>query len=149
MSDIRHAMAVDAPLERIIELAATPEGLAAWWAEDVVRLPGDEAVQLGFFDRTTIYRLRRAPEPDGVRWRCETGQEWAGTELVFRARPAGTQTRLELAHEGWAAATPYFVSCNTVWGHLMFRLKEAAEHPAGARPLFTRSGMDTGGARLY
>jgi hypothetical protein len=31
----------------------------------------------------------------------------------------------------------------------MFKLKEAAEHPAAARPLFSRSGMDTGGARLY
>jgi uncharacterized protein YndB with AHSA1/START domain len=149
MSDIRHALVIGAPPERIIELAATAEGLAAWWAEDAVRLPGDDAVQLGFFDRTTIYKLRRAPEADGVRWRCETGQEWAGTELVFHARPAGTQTRLEFAHEGWAAATPYFVSCNTVWGRLMFKLKEAAEHPDAARPLFTRSGMDTGGATLY
>jgi len=149
MSDIRHALQIDAPPERIIELVATPDGLAAWWAEDVVRLSGDDAVELGFFNRTTVYRLRRAPEPDGVRWRCESGQEWAGTELLFRARPAGTRTELEFAHQGWAAATPYFVSCNTVWGHLMFKLKEAAEHAAGARPLFTRSGMDTGSAPLY
>jgi activator of Hsp90 ATPase-like protein len=149
MSDIRHALAIDAPPDRIAALVSTPEGLAAWWAEDVERVAGADAVELGFFNRTTTYRLVRAPEANGVRWRCETGQEWAGTELVFRFQPRGNQTLLEFAHERWAEKTPYFVSCNTVWGHLMFKLKEAAEGAAGARPLFTRSGMDTSGARLY
>ena len=43
------------------------------------------------------------------------------------------------------SATPsshYFVSCNTVWGHLMFTLKEAAERGGAPCPLFTKSGMD-------
>src|SRR4051812_21949689 len=106
MSDIRHALPIDATPERITELAATPEGLATWWAEDVVRVPDEEAVELGFFDRTTVYRLRRAPEANGIRWRCDTGQEWVGTELVFRVQPKGKQTLLEFAHEGWADATP-------------------------------------------
>ncbi|HKB12562.1 MAG TPA: SRPBCC domain-containing protein [Vicinamibacterales bacterium] len=149
MPDIRHSIPIDAAPERITQLVSSPEGLAAWWAEDVVRLAGADTLELGFFDRTTTYRLARAPEADGVRWRCETGSEWAGTELVFRAHRKANQTQLEFSHEGWASETPYFVSCNTVWGHLMFKLKEAAEGAAGARPLFTRSGMDTPAARLY
>jgi hypothetical protein len=40
-------------------------------------------VELGFFDRTTTYRLVLTPDSKNIRWRCETGQEWAGTDLVF------------------------------------------------------------------
>jgi len=148
MADIRHALPIDATPERVTQLVSSAEGLATWWAEDVVRVGGADTLELGFFDRSTVYRLVRAPEPDGVRWRCETGSEWAGTDLVFRPRRKGSQTQLEFSHERWADETPYFVSCNTTWGHLMFRLKEAAEG-AGARPLFTKSGMDTHAARLY
>jgi uncharacterized protein YndB with AHSA1/START domain len=151
MADLRHAIPIAAPPERIVELVSSPEGLSAWWAEDVAPVPGTDALELGFFDRTTVYRLVRAPapEPQSVRWRCETGRDWAGTELVFRVQRQGELMRLEFSHEHWAEETPYFVSCNTVWGHLMFKLKEAAEGVAGARPLFTRSGMETHAARLY
>jgi hypothetical protein len=43
-------------------------------------------------------------------------------------------------HEDWQRATDYFVSCNTTWGELMFRLKAAA---VGKSPgsLFLRGGM--------
>jgi hypothetical protein len=149
MPDIRHAIPIDAPPDRLTELVSSPDGFTAWWAEDVTLVAGADTVELGFFDRTTIYRLVRVADPNAIRWHCETGQEWAGTDLVFTLQPKGKQTQLEFAHERWADATPYFVSCNTTWGHLMFRLKEAAEHRADARPLFTRSGMDTGSARLY
>jgi len=149
MPDIRHAIPIAAAVERIADLVSSPEGLATWWAEDVTRVPASDAVELGFFDRTTIYRLVRIAGGTEIRWRCETGQDWTGTELVFRLQPKGDQTQLEFSHEGWASASPYFVSCNTVWGHLMFRLKDAAEGVAGTRPLFTRSGMDARAARLY
>jgi hypothetical protein len=149
MADIRHSIPIDARPEGVATLVSSAEGLAAWWAEDVMRVPGADALELGFFDRTTVYRLVPVPEQDAIRWHCETGREWAGTDLVFRVRRAGERTQLDFAHERWAEDTPYFVSCNTVWGHLMFRLKEAAEGAAGARPLFTKSGMDSHAARLY
>lgn len=37
------------------------------------------------------------------------------------------QSLLRFSHAGWQAETEYFVSCNTTWGELMFRLKAAAE----------------------
>lgn len=81
-----------------------------------------------------------------MRWTCETGTEWAGTDIVFCLHAKDAQTLVEFAHERWAAETPYFVSCNTVWGRLMFTLKDAAEHPDAARPLFTKSGMESSAA---
>jgi hypothetical protein len=149
MPDICHAITIDAPSDRVAQLVSSPEGFAAWWAEDVQAFPGSAAVELGFFDRATTYRLVPTPDSKSVRWRCETGQEWAGTDLVFHLQDNGPHTQVEFSHEAWADASPYFVSCNTVWGHLMFKLKEAAERGGPPRPLFTKSGMDTLSAGGY
>lgn len=146
MASIRHALTIAAPADRIRALVSSAEGFSRWWAEDAVAAAGSPAVELGFFNRTTMYRLVPSPDAGATRWACETGQEWAGTEIVFRLQPKGDQTQIEFAHERWAAETPYFVSCNTVWGHLMFKLKDAAEHPATARPYFTKSGVESSGA---
>jgi hypothetical protein len=40
-------------------LVSSGEGLAQWWAEDVVADPGADVVESGFFDRATVYRLRK------------------------------------------------------------------------------------------
>ena len=89
MPDIRHAITIDASIDRVAPLVSSPKGLAAWWAEDVEALPDSAAVELGFFDRATTYRLVPTPDSKSIRWRCETGQEWARTNLV--RREAGTR----------------------------------------------------------
>jgi len=149
MADIRHSIAVEAPADRVTRLVSSADGLATWWAEDVTQMPNPAAVEFGFFDRSTVYRLVRTESPHDIRWLCETGHEWAGTELVFRLQPKGQQTLVGFSHERWTEATPYFVSCNTVWGHLMFKLKHAAEHDGVPRPLFTKTGMESSASRAY
>jgi len=69
MPDIRHAIPIAAAVERIADLVSSPEGLATWWAEDVTHVPASDAVELGFFDRTTIYQLVRIDGGTGIRWR--------------------------------------------------------------------------------
>ncbi len=84
-----------------------------------------------------MYRLRPiALEPDRrAEWLCESGQEWSGTRLVFDLEARKAATRIRFTHAGWAEASDYFVSCNTTWGGLMFRLRAAAEGRAPG-PLF-------------
>ena len=139
MADIRHSLQISAPAESIHRLVSTAEGLGRWWAADVIEAGG--AVELGFFQRQTVYRLRvRTSRPDRVEWLCETGKEWTGTRLRFELSPAAGGTLVRFTHGGWESETDYFVSCNTVWGELMFRLKAAAEgKPRG--PLFLRDSM--------
>jgi hypothetical protein len=140
MPDIRHSIRIDASLVRVRGLVSEAGGLREWWAEDVEE-QADGNVTLGFFSRTTIYRLRPLENSVArVAWRCESGQEWQGTDLVFKARVDGTATMLDFEHLNWLSATPYFVSCNTTWGGLMFRIRAAAEgqHPG---PLFGRTSL--------
>jgi|SRR5579862_1621413 len=140
MADIRHSLQIAAPAEAIHPMVSTAAGLAAWWAEDVVETGG--AIELGFFNRQTLYRLRAqtSHSTERVEWLCETGNEWAGTRLIFELGAAPHPTLVRFTHAGWQAETDYFISCNTVWGELLFRLKAAAEgKPRG--PLFLRNGL--------
>jgi uncharacterized protein YndB with AHSA1/START domain len=140
MPDIHHLMNINAAPEVVQALVSTPDGLRQWWAEDV-EPASDGLVTLGFFNRTTIYRLRPLERSAGrVVWRCETGKEWEGTDLMFALQPQGTGVVLDFTHANWRGATPYFTSCNTTWGGLMFRIKSAAE---GRRPgpLFQKNSL--------
>jgi hypothetical protein len=141
MPDIMHLIRIAAPAARIVPLVSSGQGFTQWWAEDV-ESDANGVVRLGFFNKATLYTLR----PDGaatetrVTWRCETGREWSGTRLLFEMQPQGNETVVKFTHAGWENASDYFVSCNTTWGELMFRLKAAAEGKA-AGPLFLRSSL--------
>jgi uncharacterized protein YndB with AHSA1/START domain len=140
MPDIKMAVSIDAPPGKIFPLIATPRGLSAWWAADVTENAG--AVDLGFFKRATIYRLQlaRIAEPSVAEWRVLTGQEWAGTRIVFELAPNKSSTVLRFAHAGWQAETEYFSMCTATWGELMFRLKSVAEGNTPG-PLFTADAL--------
>jgi len=139
MADIRHAIQISASLEAVYPLVATAAGLREWWAEDVTETGGK--VEHGFFNRATVYTLKPMVEtpPSRFEWLCETGQEWSGTRLLFHLQAAGRGTLVRFTHAEWQSETDYFISCTTVWGELMFRLKAAAEgKPRGPLFLFTR-----------
>jgi len=143
MPSIHHQLQVSATPVAVFPLVSTATGFAQWWAADSHDIADPTAgVELAFFNRQTIYRLRPQTfvAPSIAIWRCETGQEWGGTDLSFTLQRQQSGTLLRFAHSGWTAETDYFISCNTVWGALLFRLKAAAEgHPQG--PLFAAHVM--------
>jgi hypothetical protein len=140
MADILHSIQISASADAIYPLISTAQGLTKWWAADVTETTG--VVELGFFNRQTVYRLRAQvnQRPSHFEWACETGKEWSGTRLIFKLEPAGSGTLVRFAHSGWESATDYFVSCTTTWGDLMFRLKAAAEGKSRG-PLFLPASL--------
>ncbi len=140
MPDIKHAIQIAAPLETVYALVASGNGFEQWWAADVTK--SADAVELAFFNRTTVYRLQLQVDQPAIQaeWLCETGNEWAGTHLLFQLEPRGAGIFLRFAHIGWAAETEYFTCCNTTWGELIFRLKCAAEGKSRG-PLFLADGL--------
>jgi hypothetical protein len=141
MADIRHLIQIAADPAVVFQLVDSGSGFRKWWAEDVFD-DSKDVVSLGFFKRTTVYRLRveeMNPRLLAV-WKCETGAEWEGTRLIFELIPKGAGTQLLFTHAGWRSETEYFRSCNTTWGELMFRIKSAAEG-TGEQPLFMEDGM--------
>jgi len=140
MADIRHMVQIPASPETIYPLVATAEGFSRWWSQDVTESGG--TVSLGFFNRTTIYRLKlqvNKPNTD-AEWLCDTGDEWSGTRISFHLDAGKTGTVLGFTHAGWKSESEYFLSCNTTWGELMYRLK-AVSRGNDPGPLFLRNDM--------
>jgi uncharacterized protein YndB with AHSA1/START domain len=142
MPTIRHSISIDASPERIFPLVSSGRGFAQWWAADVSEDVPRDLVTLGFFNRGTVYNLHpaRIVAPTEAEWACQSGEEWNGTTLLFDLLPQKDRTLLRFSHLDWRAETDYFVSCTTTWGHLMFRLKAAAEGKTPG-PLFSATGM--------
>lgn len=143
MPDIHHLIDIAVPPETVYPLVSTANGLSQWWAEDIEATGSSGVIQLGFFNRSTLYRLELVKAEEGKRalWYCGSGKEWQGTRIEFLLTAASPGTRLRFAHTGWREATDYFRNCNTTWGVLMFHLKAAAEG-LGHGPLFSRDAMD-------
>ena len=140
MADIKHSIQISAKPEQIYPLVATAKGFGQWWAEDITEPTG--VVELGFFNRATVYRLRLKADqsPARVEWACETGDEWNNTRIAFQIEAMESGTLLRFTHAGWRSESDYFISCNTTWGELMFRLKAVAEGKTPG-PLFSAGGM--------
>jgi len=140
MADIKHSIPISAVPEQVYALVATAKGFSQWWAEDTVESGG--AVELGFFKRSTVYRLNLEVDQSPVHadWVCDSGDEWKGTHLIFRLEAANSGTLLRFTHAGWKKDTDYFVACTTTWGELMYRLKAVAEGKKPG-PLFRMAEM--------
>ena len=141
MPTIKHSIAIDVPPDKVFPLISTGRGLEKWWAADVTEVSPD-SVELGFFERQTIYRLQRIRQaaPTEVEWLVTSGKEWKDTRIVFRMSATKSGSQLHFSHADWRNETDYFTSCNTTWGELMFRLKASAEGKSPG-PLFSKDGI--------
>jgi hypothetical protein len=142
MPDIKHSIQIDAAIERVHPLVASADGFMRWWAADVTEEKASGNVELGFFNRSTIYGLHavQIAAPGIAHWLCTSGKEWSGTRLLFDLASQNNKTFLRFTHAGWQSETDYFIACTTTWGELMFRIKATAEGKAPG-PLFTATGQ--------
>ena len=69
------AIEISATPEEVYSLVSTASGFGQWWATDITQ-PGP-TVDLGFFHRATVYRLRLPSERprQHADWVCESGNE--------------------------------------------------------------------------
>ncbi|HTC62256.1 MAG TPA: hypothetical protein VK709_05395 [Candidatus Saccharimonadales bacterium] len=142
MHEMKHAILIEAEPSKVYTLVSSAEGFRKWWAADVTEDAATNKVELGFFNGATSYRLHPISlvSPLQAQWLCETGKEWSGTKLLFDLKADAGRTLLHFTHADWQAETEYFVSCTTVWGELMFRIKGTAEGK-NPGPLFSGAGM--------
>ena len=141
MPDIRHEIKIDAPPERVFAALSTERGFRGWWTRDVKFEPRvGRVAEFGFYRRAVIFRMKitALTPPTRMRWTCLSGPpEWKGTNLSFRLTPTEDGgTVLEFAHRDWQSARDDLPRANTVWGHLMFDLRDYVESGKPA-PFFT------------
>jgi uncharacterized protein YndB with AHSA1/START domain len=133
MPNILHRISIDAPPERVHQLAATKEGIQRWWTGHPVI--GDEHVggRLSVYFGVTaepaaIFEVvERTPEQ--IVWRCVEGPgDWIDTRITFAVSSNGNgATTLLFSHEGWKQENEFMNGCSTNWAAYLVSLKSGAE----------------------
>jgi len=155
MPDIRQAVLIDAPAEKVFGALTTQEGLSAWWTPDVNAKPQRDSVARFSFGPTYTKEMKvtELRPPAFLRWHCLAGEaEWLGTDISFQLEGGGKEqllrahreisdqlqqgsgeqrTMLVMHHEGWRDYTLMFAECSYTWGQFMRGLKSFCETGSG------------------
>ncbi len=133
MPNILHRLSIEAPPERVYELAASKEGIQQWWTPHPVT--GEDSVggrlAVCFSDiespAAVFEILERAPQR--IVWRCAEGpQSWLDTRVTFALEPRGDDgTTLLFRHDGWEDESEFMSGCSTNWAAYLMGLKSGAE----------------------
>jgi uncharacterized protein YndB with AHSA1/START domain len=136
MPDIRHRVAISAPLERVYEAVSTPEGLSQWWTRDGVRGGSGEGSALQFFfgqptPAATMEVTRLSPDGH-VSWNCVDGaDEWVGTTITFDLTHTDTDTVVLFTHADWREPVEFMAHCSARWAYFLLSLKRYVETGTG------------------
>ena len=134
MPNILHRLSIDAPPERVHQLAATREGIQRWWTGHPVTGDDELGGQLSVYftsdpakPAATFEVVERSP--DQLVWRCVAGPgDWIDTRITFalKARSDGGTTLL-FSHEDWRQENEFMNGCSTNWAAYLMSLKSGAE----------------------
>jgi uncharacterized protein YndB with AHSA1/START domain len=134
--DIRHRVAITAPLADVFEAVSTVEGISDWWTRDGVR--GDSSVgsKLQFFfgqpEPSAVMDVRRLDPGGHVEWHCVDGaDEWIGTGLTFDLTNQGGETVVLFTHADWRSPTEFMAHCSARWAYFLLSLKLLLETGKG------------------
>lgn len=133
MPNILHRLTIDAPPERVHELAATKEGIQRWWTPHPVA--GDDSVggQLAVYfsdgERAAAVFEVLERTPQRIVWRCVEGpSDWLDTRITFAPKPRDDGgTTLLFSHEDWKQENEFMNGCSTNWAAYLMSLKSGAE----------------------
>ena len=143
MPDILQELTIAASADTLRDAVTTSEGLSAHWTDQTEATPEEGSIATFAFgpNRETVFEMRvDTIAPDEVSWTCVGGpDEWVGTTLHWRLRPAGDATTLRFEHRGWRREDGAFAPCSYTWAMILERLDRYAVD--GTRdPYFTKTG---------
>jgi uncharacterized protein YndB with AHSA1/START domain len=132
MTDFVHIVPIKASAKKVFAAIATQLGNQGWWTHDTVLDPrvGGTA-EFGFDRRGAVFHMRideLVPERRLVMSCSGEHPEWNGTTLEWTLIPDGDEgISLHFTHRNWMVPTDFAASCNSMWGNLMYRLKDFVE----------------------
>ena len=136
MPDIRHRVAISAPLESVYEAVATTEGISEWWTRDGVRGKSVEGSNMQFFfgqpEPAAVMEVTRLSTDGHVGWSCVEGaDEWVGTKLDFDLAHKDGETVVLFTHADWREPSEFMAHCSARWAYFLLSLKSYQETGTG------------------
>jgi uncharacterized protein YndB with AHSA1/START domain len=134
--DIRHRVAISAPLEVVYEAVATTDGISNWWTRDGVRGESSEGSRIQFFfgqpEPAAVMEVARLDPAGHVSWNCVEGaDEWVGTKITFDLSHSGDETAVLFAHADWQEPVEFMAHCSARWAYFLLSLKSYQETGKG------------------
>ena len=131
MVDLTHQVPIEAPAARVYAAVATAAGNRGWWtADSALEEKVGGTAEFGFEKRAVVFHMRidRLVPGRELVMSCHDGPaERQGTTLSWRIESDGKQSVLRFTLGGWKELTDYCAGCNSMWGRLMYRLKDFVE----------------------
>ena len=131
MHDIRHRVGIRAPVHTVYSAVATPDGIRAFWTNQV---DGESSLggRLGFYfggpTPAAIAEVIELSPDELVRWRCVDGPaEWIDTTITFGVHDSGDEAVLLFTHGGWREPGEFMHHCSTKWATFLIGLRSGLE----------------------
>jgi len=136
MPAIRHRVEISAPIEKVYDAVATPQGISEWWSRDGVRGESKEGSRLEFFfgepEPAAVMEITRLSPDRDVSWSCVGGaDEWIGTTLTFDLTQADEKTVVMFTHADWNSPSEFMAHCSARWAYFLLSLKSLLETGMG------------------
>ncbi len=136
MPDIRHRVAISAPLESAYDAVATPEGISEWWTRDGVRGTSSVGSRLEFYfgqpEPAAVMEITELDPGGRVAWTCVAGaDDWVGTNVSFELATQGDETVVLFTHADWREPVEFMAHCSARWAYFLFSLKGYLETGKG------------------
>lgn len=139
MVDILHRVGALAPLEKVYEAVATPQGVASWWTKDTTGEGTVGSTMITTFNDAAGKRLGAFEleitelDPAGsVGWLVTGGpDEWIGTHIHFDLKEEDGFTIVLFGHTGWKEPVEFMNHCSTKWATFLMSLKRFVETGTG------------------
>jgi uncharacterized protein YndB with AHSA1/START domain len=132
MPDIRHRVAISAPLKSVYEAVATKEGISEWWTRDGVRGDSSEGSKVEFYfgspEPAAVMEVTRLDPEGHVSWNCVEGaEEWVGTKLTFDLTHEDDDTVVMFSHADWRSPSEFMAHCSARWAYFLLSMKSLLE----------------------
>ncbi len=136
MPDIRHRVAISAPLKSVYDALSTTEGISEWWTRDGVRGESSEGSKVGFYfgapEPSAVMEVTRLDPNGHVNWNCVEGaDEWVGTHLAFDLTHKDDETVVMFSHADWRSPSEFMAHCSARWAYFLLSLKSLVETGTG------------------
>ncbi len=141
MNHYQQSLVIEADPATVYTALTTREGLRGWWSEDCDgSFSEGDTIHFRFGANHKDLRIETLEPNREVRWVCtgaymvkfSGGEEWLGTQIVFRLTPDGAgRTRVDFEHRGLVPALQCYGLCSDGWRYFMTSLQRWVETGRG------------------
>lgn len=132
MATIYHQVGIKAPVEKIFNAIATPQGVSGWWTLTSGKPTIDGELTFSFGEHDIFAKVTAYENNKHIEWTVQGEEgEWLNTRICFDLDEKQDQIMVNFQHADWKEATEFLAHCSTKWAMFLLSLKKYVETGTG------------------